>query len=129
MYRINRDFGPYLQEEEIPALVKLEINEYTRRAKREKIPKAPRLSSSVCFEDIETAIREGERAKAAALLNGFLEQKGGSELARKLLLLGSGYLDDSLSFRILYGLHPSGDDGALRSRPLAGFGHSGRLFL
>jgi hypothetical protein len=100
MYRINREFGPYLQEEEIPALVKLEINEYTRRAKREKIPKAPRLSSSVSFEDVETAIREGERAKAAALLNGFLEQKGGSELARKLLLLGSGYLDDSLGHSV-----------------------------
>ena len=100
MYRINREFVPYLVEEEIPALVKLEINEYTRRAKLEKIPKPPSLTSSVSFEDIETAIRDGEREKAAALLNAFLEQKGGPELARKLLLLGSGYLDDSLGHTV-----------------------------
>ncbi len=100
MYRICREFVPYLREEEIPALVRLEINEYTQRAKLEKIPKAPRLSSSVSFEDIETAIREGEREKASALLNAFLEQKGGPELARSLLLLGSGYLDDSLGHSV-----------------------------
>lgn len=100
MYRISREFVPYLAEEDIPALVKLEISEYTRRAKLEKIPKAPRLSSSVSFEDIETAIRDGEREKAAALLNAFLEQKGGPELARRLVLLGSGYLDDSLGHSV-----------------------------
>lgn len=100
MYRIYREFMPYLKEEEIPALVRLEIHEYTRRAKLEKMPRAPRLPSSVTFEAIEACIRDGEREKVGALLNAFLEEKGGAELARRLLLLGSGYLDKSLGHSV-----------------------------
>ncbi len=99
MYSICRDFHPYPREEEIPALVMLEISEYARRPKLEKIPRG-RLNSSASFMDIESAIRQGAREKAAALLYAFQEQKGKEELARRLLLLGSGYLDQSLGHSV-----------------------------
>lgn len=99
MHSICRDFHPYLREEEIPALVMLEISEYARRPKLEKIPRG-RLNSSASFMDIESAIRQGDREKAAALLYAFHEQRGKEELARSLLLLGSGYLDQSLGHSV-----------------------------
>jgi len=99
MYSICREFHPCLREEEIPALVMLEISEYARRPKLEKIPRS-RLNSSVSFMDLESAIRQGDREKAAALLYAFQEQKGREELARRLLLLGSGYLDQSLGHSV-----------------------------
>jgi len=99
MYRICREFHPYLRGGEIPALVMLEINEYARRPKLEKIPRS-RLNSPVSFTDLESAIRQGNREKAAAQVYAFQEQKGKKELARRLLLLGSGYLDQSLGHSV-----------------------------
>ena len=99
MHSICREFHPYLREEEIPALVMLEISEYARRPKLEKIPRSP-LNSPVSFMDLESAIRQGDRDKAAALLYAFQEQKGREELARRLLLLGSGYLGQSLGHSV-----------------------------
>ena len=96
MYRIYREFKPYLLEEEIPALVRLEINEYARRAKLEKIPKPQLISSSVSFKEVESALRNQDREKAAVLLAALHRQKGGPELARLFLLLGSAYLGNSL---------------------------------
>ena len=40
MYRVCREFLPYLREDEVPGLVQLEISEYARRPKLEKIPGA-----------------------------------------------------------------------------------------
>jgi hypothetical protein len=99
MHSVCRDFHPYLGEEEIPALVMLEISEYARRPKLEKMPRG-RLNSSASFMDIESAIRQGDREKAAALLYAFQEQKGREELARRFLLLGSGYMDQSLGHSV-----------------------------
>src|SRR4030042_5392874 len=48
MYRIYRELIPYLKKDEIPALIRLEINEHTRRPKLEKLPKASLLPSTVC---------------------------------------------------------------------------------
>jgi hypothetical protein len=75
MHSICREFHPYLREEEIPALVMLEIGEYARRLKLEKISRS-RLNSPVSFMDVESAIRQGDRGKTAALLDAFKEQKG-----------------------------------------------------
>jgi hypothetical protein len=100
MYRIYRELIPYLREDEIPALVRLEINEYARRRKLEKIPKAPLLTSPVSFQEVESAIRGQDREKAAVLMATFGKQQGGAELARKFLLLGSGYLDHSLGHSV-----------------------------
>ncbi|MBI4188770.1 MAG: hypothetical protein HY529_06155 [Chloroflexi bacterium] len=100
MYRICREFLPYLAEDEIPALVRLEINEYTRRPKLKELPKNPRRVPSVTFPKIETAIRGGNAEEVAILLISFLEQRGAAELSRNLLLLGSGYLGNSLGHSV-----------------------------
>lgn len=96
MYGIVRELSGYLEPEELAALVGLEIQEYARRPKLDipAIPGTPK--STLTFEDIQEAIREKDRDTAAHLMRGYYFQKGGSELSRNLLLLGSGYLDHTL---------------------------------
>jgi len=100
MYGIYRELIPYLKKDEIPGLIRLEVNECTRRPKLEKLPKASLLTSSVSFNDVESAIREQNWKKATVLMATFHAQAGGAELARRLLLLGSGYLQDSLGHSV-----------------------------
>jgi hypothetical protein len=100
MYRIYRELIPYLKKDEIPALIRLEITEFARRPKLEKLPKASLLTSAVSFSDIESAIREKDWDKATVSMATFYAQEGGAELARRLLLLGSGYLNDSLGHSV-----------------------------
>jgi hypothetical protein len=96
MYRIYRDLAPYLGRDKIAALVSLEVNEYARRPKMEKIHQESLPTSAVTFRDIEKAIRENDPAKTCHLLASYAKQKGEKELARSLLVLGSGYLNNSL---------------------------------
>jgi hypothetical protein len=96
MYRICRELVPYLDEDKVSDLIALEVTEYTRRPKMKKIPMAALLTSPVAFEDIETAIRENDPEKVTVLMATFLERKGGAEFARRVLLLGAGYLNNSL---------------------------------
>jgi len=100
MYRVCRDFLPYLSRDRIAALVSLEVSEYARRPKMEKIRRENALTSPVTFRDIEKAIQENDPGKACVLMAAFLEQKGGTEFARCLLLLGSGYLNNSLGHSV-----------------------------
>jgi hypothetical protein len=100
MYRIYRHLLPYLKEDEIPAFLGLEVTEYARRPKLEKLPKRKPLTTPVSFSDVESAIRERDREKTAILMATFYSQAGGAELARRLLLLGSGYLEDSLGHSV-----------------------------
>lgn len=130
MYRIYRQLMPYLKEDEIPAFIGLEVTEYGRRPKLEKLPKAKPLTTPVYFKDVESAIREQNREKTAVLMATFYAQAGGAELARRLLLLGSGYLQDSLghsvscpAFILLEMLERTDQD------PLACFGDLGGLFM
>jgi len=96
MYAIYRELVAHLEKDRIPSFVSLEIREYARRAKMEKIPRAHFSGSAVSFTEIESAIRENDTAKTAALMSAFCDQKGRTEFARRLLLLGSGYLKVSL---------------------------------
>ena len=100
MYRIYRQLMPYLKEDEIPAFIGIELTEYARRPKLEKLSKAKPLTTPVSFKDVESAIREQDREKTAVLMATFYAQVGGAELARRLLLLGSGYLQDSLGHSV-----------------------------
>jgi len=100
MHRIYRELIPYLKKDEIPALIRLEVNEYTRRPKLEKLPKASLFPSTVSFSDVESAIREQDWEKAAVLMATFHAQAGGTDLARRLLLLGSAYLNPSLGHSV-----------------------------
>jgi hypothetical protein len=100
MYGIIREFLPYLEEDDIPPLVRLEITEYTRRPKSMGVVSPRRHASAVSFSQIEAAIGEREKERVAALMQAFQEQQGETELARRLLLLGSGYLDRSLGHSV-----------------------------
>jgi hypothetical protein len=100
MHRIYRELIPYLKKDEIPALIRLEVNEYTRRPKLEKLPEASLLPSTVSFSDVESAIREQDWEKTTVVMATFHAQAGGTELARRLLLLGSEYLNPSLGHSV-----------------------------
>jgi hypothetical protein len=66
----------------------------------EKIDRGKAPLSPVTFREIEMAIQENDPGKAGVLMAAFLKQKGGTEFARCLLLLGSGYLNNSLGHSI-----------------------------
>ena len=100
MYLVCRDLVPYLSQDRIAALVSLEVSEYARRPKMEKIRREKARTSPVTFRDLEMAIQENDPGKAGVLMAAFLEQKGGTEFARCLLLLGSGYLNNSLGHSV-----------------------------
>jgi hypothetical protein len=100
MYAIIREFLPCLEADDLQPLLRLELSEYTRRPKSALLEKPGYLPRSVSFPEIETAIHDGERERVAALMLAFLEQEGIKELARRLLLLGSGYLDRSLGHSV-----------------------------
>jgi hypothetical protein len=100
MYAINRHLVPYLKEDEIASLVKLEIVEYTKRPKLEKLPKTKLMRSRVSFKHVESAIGYRDWEKTTVMMASLHKQKGGEAFAHKLLLLGSGYLDQSLGHSI-----------------------------
>lgn len=100
MYAINRFFIPYLSPDEITALVRLEISECTRRPKLEELPQNKPFNSAVSFKDCEAAIGAQDWEKTAILLTAFHARQGGIQLTRRLLLLGSGYLDRTLGHSI-----------------------------
>ena len=100
MHAIYRYFIPYLKPAEIAALVRIEISECTRRPKLEELPQIKRVSSAVSFKDCEAAIGDQDWEKTAVLMAAFHARYGGEQLARRLLLLGSGYLDRTLGHSI-----------------------------
>ncbi len=100
VYGIGRELVPHLSEGKIRAFLSLETREYARRPKMEEIPKVNRLPAAAGFKDIESAIRANDPKKTAALMAAFLNQESGAEFARRLLLLGSGYLNSSLGHSV-----------------------------
>ena len=100
MYAICRELVSYLNKEETAELVNLEIAEYARRPKLERLPKAKLLNQPVSFKDVETAIRDKDWEKSTAMMATFKSQKGAIELTRQILFLGSGYLVGSLGHSI-----------------------------
>ena len=108
MYAICRELLPYMETDDIPALLFMETMEYARRTKLEKHPQ-PALGQTagwtadnraVLFSDAEQAIRARDVEGTASLFAALLRQQGGREFARRLLLLGSGYLHESLGHSI-----------------------------
>ena len=100
VYGICRELMPYLSEGRTGAFLSLEIREYSRRPKMERIPTVNLLPAPVGFKDIETAIQANDPEKTASLMATFLNQESGAEFARRLLLLGSGYLNSSLGHSV-----------------------------
>lgn len=117
MYRICRELAPYLAESSMAGLVALEVTEYARQPKLKKILRGSPLTAPVAFHDVESGIRENDPEKVAALMAAFLDQKGGAEFTRRLLHLGSGYLNKSLghslsctAFIVLEMMERAGED-------------------
>ena len=100
MYAVNRELVPYLEKSDIQALVHLEIIEYAKRPKLKPLPKQKHRRSTVSFSDIESAISYQDLEMTTDYLSAFYTQKGGAELAHRMLLLGSGHLDDSLGHSV-----------------------------
>ena len=96
MYGINRELVTHLPSEDIPILVHLEVEEYTRREKSPHVSKPIIIPEVDTFGRIEKAIAKRSVDSTAMALFSFLKNKGSEELAKHLLLLGSGYLDQSL---------------------------------
>ena len=93
MYAVCRELFPYMEAEDIPALLYMEAMEYARRAKLEKHPQRA-LSrtagrTAVSFDDAERAIRSRDVEETVSLFAAFLRQQGAQELARRLLLLAA----------------------------------------
>jgi hypothetical protein len=100
MYRIYRELAKHLEKNDIPSLVNLEICEYARRKKLKILPKNKLLSSHNSLTDIESSIEEQDWEKTTALFNKLYTSGDIRELSRRLLLIGSGYLDDSLGHSV-----------------------------
>ncbi len=100
MHAICREFRPYLDTEDIPALLRLEVNEYARRAKLDELSKPASFPSAVSFEDIKETIGKQEQGLTATRMAAFLEREGPESFAKRMLLLGSGYLNTSLGHSV-----------------------------
>ena len=100
MYAINRELIDYLEPEDIAMLVSVEVQEYARREKLEPIV-PPSLHPSISdFKKVENAIGARDVRTTAETLSAFLAGAGPLTLAKNLLILGSGYLDQSLGHSI-----------------------------
>lgn len=134
MYNINRELVSYLDKDKIESLVTLEVEEYARRSKMEKIRRASLPTQPISFKEIEGAIGENHPEKVATLMAGFMAEKGGQEFARRILLLGSGYLNESLghsvsctAFILLEMLERGGEDSWPALSALANYFCKGRF--
>lgn len=100
MYRICRELADRLNKEDLIPLVRLEITEYAKRPKLEPLEKGELRKDKVSFDQIETALAGTDPKGTASLMYAFWTQAGGPELARRMLLLGSGYFGKSLGHSI-----------------------------
>ena len=100
MYNICRDLAPHLSKEGKKSLVYLELMEYARRPKLDPAPRKATPRSTINFADIEKSIEEKDRDNVALLLDAFIKQQGVPKLVRYLLLLGSGYVRQSLGHSV-----------------------------
>jgi hypothetical protein len=100
MHAIVREFLPYLTKEDLPALLRVEVTEYTQRPKLQQLPKLRAKDARVSFQEVGSAISAQDWERTALLLATFHAQRGAVETVRRLLLLGSGYLDRTLGHAI-----------------------------
>ncbi len=100
MYRVIRELLAYLSKDESEALLRLEANEYTTRPKLDRLTRVKALKTTVSFKDLQSALAAQDLEKAATLMNTLYTHDGAAEFAKRLLLLGNGYLDNSLGHSV-----------------------------
>lgn len=134
MYAIYRELAPRVEKTDIPALVRLEIVEYARRPKLKTVFSGQPTPGSATFSELEAALQGRDPAKIAWTMQSYGAQHGLAELARKLIMIGSGYLDKSLGHSIsctafiqLEALDRTGRDISPAIAMLADYYHKGRF--
>jgi|GEM_PF-1132189 len=100
MHRIYRELAARIEREDIGPLIRIEVAEYARRPKLEAVPARGVRNGPVRFEEIESALSGGHAEATARLMASFFIQSGGAELTKKMLLLGSGYMEESLGHSV-----------------------------
>ena len=100
MYAINREFLPYLQAKDIASLLRIEVEEYTRREKLPALARPASNPSTASFAKIERSIAENDVTDTAIGMAAFLGAAGPAQLTKKLLLLGSGFFNHSLGHSV-----------------------------
>jgi hypothetical protein len=100
MYAINRELAQYLDPADLASLLAVEIEEYTRREKLAPIARHTLPHSTTTITDIENAIANQDVSGAAIRMAAFLNTAGPVQLAKKMLLIGSGYLQQSLGHSV-----------------------------
>jgi len=100
MHNICRDLAFHLSKEGLRSLVYLESMEYARRPKLDLPARQASSGSTVTFRDIEKSIAAKDTEKVALLSDTLVERHGLREFIRRLLLLASGYLGQSLGHSV-----------------------------
>ena len=100
MYAINRELATYLEPADVASLLRLEVEEYTRRDKLPYLDRPVSIQSITDFTYIEKEIAKKDVAGTAIAMAAFLKGAGLIQLAKRLLLLGSGFLDHSLGHSV-----------------------------
>ncbi|MFW2368519.1 MAG: hypothetical protein ACN4GW_19050 [Desulforhopalus sp.] len=100
MYAINRELVQYLDPADIALLLRVEIEEYTRRDKLSFVDRPVSLPLVSDFTHIEKAIAEKDVAGTASAMASFSRETGLTQLVSRLLLLGSGFLNSSLGHSV-----------------------------
>ena len=99
MYRIFRELFDYLEPGEVTDLVRVEVSEYAQRMKLEEFPRSKDLSHA-SDDELRDAIRRYDRELVANMLLYIKFKEGNAGLSRRLLKIGSGYLNSSLGHSI-----------------------------
>jgi hypothetical protein len=95
MYRTDRELASFLDKKHLPALVQLEINECARRPKMKPLHKLLSKDVGASFRDAQKAIQDRDAALTAAILSKMYSSNR-EDLVRQMLILGSGYVNESL---------------------------------
>lgn len=100
MYGIDRELASYLKKPELELLVQLEIREFAQRNKLKPLVKPENLPNKSDFKTIEENIAQKKVLSTALAMYGYLQANGTAQLAKKLLLLGSNFLNSSLGHSV-----------------------------
>ncbi|MGB3210633.1 MAG: hypothetical protein WBB19_08025 [Desulforhopalus sp.] len=100
MYAINRELVVFLEPSDIASLLRVEVQEYTRREKLPPLAEPVTISSSGVFSDIEKAVAGQDVYQTALTMAAYSKGAEPAQLAGRLLLLGSGFLNQSLGHSV-----------------------------
>ncbi|MBI5441447.1 MAG: hypothetical protein HY900_09580 [Deltaproteobacteria bacterium] len=100
LHGICRELAADLEQEDLARLVEVEVGEFALRPKL-SLPEKPTPAEPAAFSEFEAAVARRSPGEAATVLLSLWQREGGRlEAARGLLLLGSGYLQETLGHSV-----------------------------